>query len=68
MGLPCFLCWEIWKQRNAILFENKVAYVWKVTRVHSLFSFYVKEEKQAIGRNPRSPSFSFTRPTRFFDV
>ena len=68
LELPCFICLDIWKQRNVILFENKGYFFWKVvTRVKSLFSFYVKEEKQSTRRIPQPPSFNFLRPSRFFN-
>jgi len=49
--VPCFVCWEIWKHRNAILFEENIVSLWRV--VHSYVSSYGEFCKKDIAQKVR---------------
>ena len=43
--LPCFVCWEVWKQRNSKLFVGKEAKVWvAILKALSYFKDMNKEK------------------------
>lgn len=66
--LLCFICWEIWKHRKTIMFEDKEVFVWKVVlRDSSTFGEYFKERDMIGRRNPSPPSFNLNLHVGFFD-
>ena len=66
--VPCFVCWEIWKHKNSILFEGQSKSVWKViSKAASSYGEFHNEKVSNQVRNPRSPILNNTMPFGFFD-
>lgn len=58
--IPCYLCEEIWKQRNLVLFVGKITSVWKVDQKE--IGIYGEFSKGTSTKNLRNLSDPFLNP------
>jgi hypothetical protein len=65
--LICFVYWELWKQRNVVIFEGQGKHMWKVvSRIVSSYNEFHKEGVPYKMRLDRQPSFFLDGPYRVF--
>lgn len=66
--LPCYVCWELWKHKNALLFEGKTTLVWMVvSKISRWFGELRKEKARKNMRLLRLPTLNYTMLVGSFD-